>query len=702
MKKLIYYLVIIILLGNCAYYNTFYNAEQYFRTAQSQPLQANGKPSRNAIQEYNKAMKKCGIILTDYTSSKWADDALFMLSQCLYYQQKYVLAKEKFEEVVEFYPQTEFAQRASIYSAKCEYALGRQERAYTKLRDFLVSGSSKKYQVEAMNLLAEYYLENEVYSQAEHYYRKIIDNYSKSEMYDDAFFSLGLLYHRNGKYELSNEVFIDFLRIKTDKKMKLDARYYILYNYLSAGDYQRTIDELPSLFRQEYRDEKLAALFLLKARALAHLGDTEQADIIFEQVITDNDKTPVAAESYYWRAEMHFRILNNYENAIEYYNNVRTQDPQSFYIDKAVSHSAVASQIVQYNSYRADIELQQLVTEQMKLAEYYLEVLELPDSAMVVYDKIISYRDLISARVDSLQNELHLLEVDSPSDTVLADTFTDTLPELPDSLLALEDSLVMVLQDTTGTDEFPEIVMPTKRDTLQEKIAQFQSEIDLYDQEFVPYVKFVQLWVLKNVYRDSSRTEKFYNEFIAAFPDNKYSYAALLLMQNEEVEFITYEDRQQRERLDFAIDILDEKPDSAKIILAEIASDSTAQFYKDAIFSLGYLYYFVEDDTTIARTYFEEVLSWEEQSEWKETVSLLYSEGKFKYYERLPALVEREERLAEEARSQEERESELEEGSAAPDSTGNDLIMELEDIEASPEGLVPTPGADRSMRPKRP
>jgi TolA-binding protein len=697
MKKIIIAFITIILLGSCAYYNTFFNAEQYFKNAQKESLSADGKPSRSAVQNYNKAMKKCGIILTDYKDGKWADDAMFMLSQCLYYKQKnYLQAKQKFEEVIDFYPDTEFAQRSHIYIARCEREIDKEE-AYRKLRDFLVSSTSQKYLVEATNLLAEYYLEDEVYSQAEFYYKKIIDNYPKSDIYVEAYFSLALLYHRNGEYIESSQIFSDFLKIRTEKKNKLDARYYIIYNDLLQEKYDETLAGITSLMKQEYRERELSAILIVKARAMAKLGDTDQADIIFEQVINENDKTLLSAESSYWRAEMHFRILNNYELAIEYYNNVRTQKSDSPYVDKAMSHSAVASQIVQYHSSRENIELQQLISEQMKLAEYYIEVLELPDSAMVVYDNIINYRDSLALRIDSLNIELIELDTQQKADSLAA--LSDTLAVEPDSLIMPVDSLTIVLEDSTSVEEIPQVIEPVRQDTILEDIAQLETDVLLYDEEFVPYVKFVKLWLIKNIYQDSTRAVEYYQQFSEDYPDNKYSYGAQAMMQNQEVEFITFADKQQRDKLEYAVTIIDEKPDSAQIILQQIAADTTAQFYQDAIYSLGYLQYFIYQDTTAARPFFDEILTWQNQREWIDTINALYFDGKFLELSRLPALVERERRLAEEA---EQLEAEQLEAEAQADTTESEMIIELEELEKPDAGGMPDAGTQRSPRNQKP
>ncbi|MDP8219819.1 MAG: hypothetical protein P9X26_00610, partial [Candidatus Stygibacter frigidus] len=353
-----------------------------------------------------------------------------------------------------------------------------------------------------------------------------------------------------------------------------------------------------------------------------------------------------------------------------------------------------ASQIVQYNTSRNNIELQQLVSEQMKLAEYYLEVLDLPDSAMVVYDNIINYRDSMAVKLDSLRFKLNYLDTLTVVDSV--EVVIDSLSTPADTLIMPVDSLTIVLEDSTATEEIiPEIVLPTRRDTLQQEITAIQSDIGLYEREFIPYVKFVKLWLLKNAYQDSSRTEQFYQKFVSDYPDNKYAYAAESLMRGKEVEFITYAAKKQRDDLNYAVSILDQKPDSAQVILQKIAADSTAQFYQDAIFTLGYMQYFIYQDTTAARPYFEEVLTWDSQTEWKSTVNSLYSDDKFLQLDRLPSLVELDQRLADEA-------EQLEAEAAVQDSTDGEVIMELEDLDKTKSNAMPGPAPERSVRPKKP
>ena len=91
-------MITLILLSGCVYYNTFYNAEQYFAEAQKMELQDSGKPTSGAIQKYNKTIKKCEIVLEYYENSEYSDDAIFLMAKSFFYiGNNYTQAVSNFE-----------------------------------------------------------------------------------------------------------------------------------------------------------------------------------------------------------------------------------------------------------------------------------------------------------------------------------------------------------------------------------------------------------------------------------------------------------------------------------------------------------------------------------------------------------------------------------------------------------------------------
>jgi len=84
--RIVLSLLLCIILVACGIDNTMYNAKNYFKSAQARTLNANGRPTPQAVDEYTKAIQKCGIILSRNSKGKRADDALFLMARALYYK----------------------------------------------------------------------------------------------------------------------------------------------------------------------------------------------------------------------------------------------------------------------------------------------------------------------------------------------------------------------------------------------------------------------------------------------------------------------------------------------------------------------------------------------------------------------------------------------------------------------------------------
>ena len=90
-KRLLLVLIILSISG-CAYFNTFYNAQQYFKEAEKIRLTKDGKSiSVSAMDKYGKTVKKCETILSDYPDSKYIIDARLLMGKARYYRSEYDL-----------------------------------------------------------------------------------------------------------------------------------------------------------------------------------------------------------------------------------------------------------------------------------------------------------------------------------------------------------------------------------------------------------------------------------------------------------------------------------------------------------------------------------------------------------------------------------------------------------------------------------
>ena len=78
-SKIIKSLCLLVFLQACAYFNTFYNAQEHYQIAEKIRMEnfGNKLPSK-AIQEYQSAIEKSEKVLTEYGDSTYEPDALLL------------------------------------------------------------------------------------------------------------------------------------------------------------------------------------------------------------------------------------------------------------------------------------------------------------------------------------------------------------------------------------------------------------------------------------------------------------------------------------------------------------------------------------------------------------------------------------------------------------------------------------------------
>ena len=615
-------------MSGCAYFNTFYNAKKLFSEAQEIPLDNKGRPKATAVQKYNKAIKKCGVILTDYQKSKWADDALFLLARSLFYKgNSYIQAIEQFEDLILLYPDSEFIPEAKLYIARAKFRFNQKLEANALLQDFINDPSLKEHHPKALMILAHNHLEEDELVEANYTLKNLINKYPDSDEYEEAFFLQGITLHEDNKFQESNNVFTSLLKSRVSKKIKLDSRYFIVLNFLELEAYNDAHSAVKSLLKDEYRLDKIPELEIAEARAKVGIGETEEAISIFENIIENNSKSKTAADANFYLAETRFKVVGDYEGAIEAYNAVKTSFRESEFVEIALSRSAVVSKIIQYNNPETNIPTQTLIEQQFKLAEFYNEVLNRPDSALAIYDKIISNEYLLPVLIDSL-------ETLKTQRSIILDSL-QALPVVevqPDS--SISDSLII---NEPAEQEFAyldSIMVDTLNVNLQSYLMKSKDDLILYNNEYIPFARFIKIWLLSNTYNDTIRANETFEHMARISPSNKYTIAAEKLLNGDEVVIIDPVQQRYDEQYQEALDLMKTDVDQALIKFQSIAEDSLHLHYTKANYTLGHYYFFTLNDTTNAKLYFDTITKTDDQL-YIDEISKYYRNNSFSYYEEL-------------------------------------------------------------------
>ena len=141
--------------ASCVYFNTYYNAEKYFRQAEKARAEeergrggaelgrGSGRGSRGARYEslYEKAVRKASIVLEKHPESELVDDAMFLVGQALYWQRDYAYGARSFQDLEENFPDSEYVDRARLWRARCQRDLGNAGEARALLTALVLERS---------------------------------------------------------------------------------------------------------------------------------------------------------------------------------------------------------------------------------------------------------------------------------------------------------------------------------------------------------------------------------------------------------------------------------------------------------------------------------------------------------------------------------------------------------------------------------
>ena len=154
-KKIFLFYFVIILSSSCAYFNTFYNANQYYEEANKIRLEKDGQAVPiTAMDKYGKAINKCQKVLKDFPQSKFRSDAILLMAKAQYFRSDYDLALENLREIEQIGSEKQI-EEAYYWKALCKWKKGNLQVSMDELYSLLSNSSSKSILSKCHLSLAE-------------------------------------------------------------------------------------------------------------------------------------------------------------------------------------------------------------------------------------------------------------------------------------------------------------------------------------------------------------------------------------------------------------------------------------------------------------------------------------------------------------------------------------------------------------------
>jgi tetratricopeptide (TPR) repeat protein len=316
----------------CAYFNTFYNAQQYFKQGQ-QAIEENKQATvpLNIQKMFNSAIEKANKVLLNYPESRWVDDALYLIAMSHYYKMDYLSAQKTFEEFFTKYPDSPLQTEAKIWYGRCLWKSGQRELALYQLDRSAKIVDNDRMKAEIYSAIAELYKSSGQLDSAKQYFKLTSKFGLDLPIAAKAQYTIAEINLLQGNTELAIKNLEDISKYSVSPELKDQIQILLARIYRESHRYE----EARELINTKLNDEKNESIWgdLEYELGLLYLDekDYEAAYQRFIQITEKYPNQPVSASAYYQAGNLDMVYFHDYDRAQKNFTRVSQIDKSSMY-----------------------------------------------------------------------------------------------------------------------------------------------------------------------------------------------------------------------------------------------------------------------------------------------------------------------------------------------------------------------------------
>ena len=313
----------VIIFSGCAYFNTFYNAQQYYKKAYKE-TQSNlsGKPSGVELQNYQKAIQKCRKLIDKFPDSEYVTDAYFLMAKSYYYRREYLQSVDALTALQEKDSLNKYGNESPLWLAQCSWKLDEFAQAERLITEFLEQDIEPEAKVKAYILLAEMAENQKVDSLMIQHYLSAIEISTNVQDAAQVEYRLANYFMQKGNLDQASEYYSNVLKHTQDQITERIVRIQKVIIEKQRGNLDKAIDRFNEMLANSDFEDLWAAIHLQIADIYLHDNEIEKSISRYERVIDENENTDYEKEAFFNLAEIYFSEYQDYELAKEYFQNV--------------------------------------------------------------------------------------------------------------------------------------------------------------------------------------------------------------------------------------------------------------------------------------------------------------------------------------------------------------------------------------------
>jgi len=327
-------MVLLFVFSSCAYFNTFYNARQYFEQAEKQRLEKAGESiPPGAIDAYGKVIDKSQYVIDKYPDSKLIKEALLLIGMSRFHRKEYRIAETVFKQYVETY--ADDIDQAEYWLALCKWKLGKPQPALDVLQSMLETATDKNFISSIYLSKAEINLDIDNSKLALEYLVLAAETNKDRDERGQIYYRIAELAYNAEDYEQALSANTEVVKNSTSKKRKEEANLQIVRIHRLLGNWDTVKDLIKSMLLDETFKTIHGDLDLELVKLYQMDGLMEEAITRIESIKEDYKNSKTSAEAYYIHGEIALYDYWNLDDAKKYFEWVTREYRQSIYTSTA-------------------------------------------------------------------------------------------------------------------------------------------------------------------------------------------------------------------------------------------------------------------------------------------------------------------------------------------------------------------------------
>jgi len=310
-------LLILSLLGisSCAYFNTFYNAREYYDLAEEKRLEKVGETvPRAALDAYLKVIEKSQRVLDKYPNSRYRYEAILLMGISRYHRGEVRKAESLFRTLEQENPE-DYSAEARFWQAMCKWKLGKIQAALNKLGLLQSEVADSNFKARIYLAKADIYLNEKLNSKAFSNLEQAAELTRDSNERSQIYYQIASLAFNNQDYKLAFRANRQVIKNTLSKARLSDAQLNIIKIYRQQGDYKSVVSKVEDLLVDDQYKNIHTALELELGNSLYDQGDLPGTITQMEKIIADYPKTSEAAEAYFIIGKIQLNYRHNLDSA---------------------------------------------------------------------------------------------------------------------------------------------------------------------------------------------------------------------------------------------------------------------------------------------------------------------------------------------------------------------------------------------------